>query len=105
MDYTAAIMFILPQAKWHFNGDHVPESGWTYNDIIWDDAFYPKPTESMLQDAYDKSQKVIAAGSDYRLNRSENYPTAEQQLAIIFDVGIEGWRQYIQSVKDKFPKP
>ena len=99
MDIMQAIMFIMPQAKWHFEG------GNDYEHLVWDDAFYPKPTESMLQDAYETSQKVIAAGNDYRIERIDNYPTPEQQLAIIFDVGIEGWRQYIQSVKDKFPKP
>jgi hypothetical protein len=105
MDYTAAIMFILPQAKWHFSGNTVPEGGWTYNDIVWDDLFYPKPTEQELQSAWNYSQATIRLGVDYRFKRLEHYPTAEQQLAIIFDQGIDGWKSYIQNVKNNIPKP
>jgi hypothetical protein len=105
MDYITAIMFILPQAKWKFSQETIPEGGWKYEHIIWEDLFYPKPTESMLQEAYDNSLRASEIDYDYRLKRAEHYPTAEQQLAIIFDVGIDGWRQYIQSVKNEFPKP
>jgi hypothetical protein len=105
MDYITAIMFILPQAKWKFSQETIPEGGWKYEHIIWEDLFYPKPTELMLQEAYYNSVRASEIGYDYRLQRAEHYPTAEQQLAIIFDVGIDGWCKYIQGVKDKFPKP
>jgi hypothetical protein len=103
MDYSTAIMFILPQAKWKFSGDVIPEQGWTYNDIIWEDLFFPKPTEEELATAY--KYAMISANSDYRIERSKHYPTAEQQLQMIFDLGIDGWKQRIQNVKNNIPKP
>ena len=105
MDYTAAIMFLLPQAKWTFTGDTVPEGGWQYEDIVWNDLFYPKPTEAELAVAWKYCQAMYATGEDYRLARLEHYPTAEQQLAIIYDRGLDGWREYIQNVKANIPKP
>jgi hypothetical protein len=103
MNYTAALMFILPQAKWRFSGDVIPEGGWTYNDIIWEDLFHPKPTEAELETAWKYSQASME--NDYRLQRLEHYPSADQQLAIIFDRGIDGWKEYIQNVKNNIPKP
>lgn len=98
MDIVQALMFILPQAKWHFEGD-----GTDYENIVWDDLFYPKPSKEELQTAY--KYAILSNASDYRLNRLKHYPTAEQQLAIIFDLGIDGWKSYIQNVKNNIPKP
>jgi hypothetical protein len=98
MDITQSIMFIMPLAKWHLEG------GNGYENLVWDDLFYPKPSEEQLEEAYDLSQKAIEAQSDYRLLRREHYPTAEAQLAMIFDVGIDGWKSYIQNVKNNIPK-
>jgi hypothetical protein len=98
MDIIAAIMFIIPQAKWHLDGD-----GTNYENLVWDDLFYPKPTKEELETAYKYSK--LGSQFDYRLKRLEHYPTAEQQLDIIFDIGIDGWKSYIQNIKDNIPKP
>lgn len=105
MDITQALMFIMPMAKYRFNGDSIPEGGWKYEDIIWEDLFYPKPSEQQLIDAYELSKVTYASGSDYRTLRRDHYPTAEQQLALIYDIGIEGWKEYIKNVKQNIPKP
>jgi len=98
MDIMQSIMFIMPLAKWHLEG------GNTYENLVWDDLFYPKPTKEQLQEAYNLSQKAIETKTDYRLMRKDHYPTAEEQLAIIFDVGLDGWKNYIQNIKDNIPK-
>ena len=103
MDYRTALMFILPQAKWHLSGDQMPEGGWAYNDIIWDDLFFPKPTEEELIMAYKYAMASI--GNDYRIQRREHYPTADQQLQMIYDLGIDGWKACIQNIKNNIPKP
>lgn len=106
MDIVQAIMFMMPMAKYRFNGDTIPAEGWTYEDLIWDDLFFPKPTKEQLEEAYKLS---VAAYSnpegDYRNLRKEHYPTAEQQLAIIYDIGIDGWKEYIKNVKQTIKKP
>jgi hypothetical protein len=103
MDYALAIMFILPQAKWRYSSDTIPEQGWTYNDIVWEDLFFPKPTEQELATAY--KYATLSANTDYRLERQKHYPTPDQQLQMIFDLGIDGWKAKIQNVKDNIPKP
>lgn len=106
MDIVQALMFIMPMAKYHFTGDVMPVEGWKYEDLIWDDLFYPKPTEQQLQDAYDLSVATFKnPDGDYRTKRVEHYPTAEAQLAMIYDLGIEGWKEYIKNVKLNIPKP
>lgn len=93
-------MFLCPQAKFHFEGEPA-ETGWTYDNLVWDDLFFPKPTLEELQIAH----KYSMISNDYRLERLKHYPTADQQLAIIFDKGIEGWKECIQNVKNAIPKP
>jgi hypothetical protein len=90
-------MFILPQAKYHFDGEQ------TYENLIWDDLFFSKPTLEELQTA--EKYALLSGISDYRIERSKHYPTAEQQLQIIYDLGIDGWRNCITNVKNNIPKP
>jgi hypothetical protein len=102
MNYLTALMFILPQAKWRLTSP-MPENGWTYDDIIWLDLFYPKPTDEELKMAYKYTS--LSVTDDYRIKREEQYPSAEKQLAMIFDIGLDGWRDRIQNIKDNIPKP
>ena len=106
MDIVQALMFIMPMAKYHFTGDTVPEGGWKYEDLVWDDLFYPKPSKQQLEEAYALSVATYSSkDGDYRTTRKDHYPTVEEQLALIYDIGIDGWKQYIKNVKDNIPKP
>jgi hypothetical protein len=104
MNITAAIMWIMPMAKYHFEGDK-PETDWSYDNLVWDDKFYPKPTLKQLEEAHHYSVLAMQTGYDYRIERSKQYPTAEQQLQMIFDLGVDGWKERIQNVKNNVPKP
>ena len=97
MNIINALMFILPQAKYHFDGEQ------TYENLIWDDLFFPKPTLEELQTA--EKYALLSVTNDYRIERSKHYPTADQQLQMIFDLGVEGWKERIQNVKNNIPKP
>ena len=90
-------MFILPQAKYHFDGEQ------TYENLIWDDLFFSKPTLEELKTA--EKYALLSVTNDYRIERSKHYPTAEQQLQMIFDLGVDGWKERIQNVKNNIPKP
>lgn len=37
--------------------------------------------------------------------RKEDYPTVEEQLDKIFHEGLDAWKEQIQAIKDKHPKP
>ena len=99
-----ALMFYKPEAKWSFDQSVEPENI-TYDNIIWEDAYYTKPTEDQLQQFYDQSVKTYSANTDYRKIRQRNYPSVEEQLDTIFHEGVDSWKQKIQLVKDKYSKP
>jgi hypothetical protein len=42
---------------------------------------------------------------DYKYNRRNEYPSIEEQLDTIFHDGLDVWKEQIQAIKDKYPKP
>ena len=40
----------------------------------------------------------------YKYNRAAEYPSIVDQLDDIYHNGIDGWKETIKSVKDKYPK-
>jgi hypothetical protein len=40
----------------------------------------------------------------YKINRSLEYPSIEDQLDDIYHNGIDGWKATIKTIKDKYPK-
>ena len=41
---------------------------------------------------------------EYKYNRQAEYPTIVDQLDDIYHNGIDGWKETIKAVKDKYPK-
>jgi hypothetical protein len=41
----------------------------------------------------------------YKFKRAAEYPSIADQLDKIFHDGIDEWKETIQAVKDKYPKP
>ena len=41
----------------------------------------------------------------YKFQRAAEYPSIADQLDKIFHDGIDEWKETIQAVKDKYPKP
>ena len=95
MNIVAALMFLCPTAKFHFDG----EPG--YATLVWDDLYHDKPTMEDLVEAW---EAMKAASADYLLKRRAAYPTVEEQLDTIFHYGIDEWRARIQKIKDAIPK-
>ena len=78
-----------------------------------------------VQDDFDLSKTIIAEdgksvsipnsisatefltrySADYVQKRVNEYPSIEDQLDKIFHEGIESWKNSIQEIKDKYPKP
>mgnify|MGYP001159353728 CR=1 FL=1 len=42
---------------------------------------------------------------EYKYNRRNEYPSIEEQLDTIFHEGLDVWKEQIQAIKDKYPKP
>ena len=87
IDRIKAISSLRPGAEWTDRG----------GELEWLDDHQRKPSEDEIAEEIKRS--------NYIKNRSDEYPTIEDQLDMIFHDGIEVWRDKIQSVKDKYPKP
>ena len=42
---------------------------------------------------------------EFQRKRKLEYPKIEDQLDLLFHKGVDGWKEEIQKVKDKYPKP
>jgi len=42
---------------------------------------------------------------EYSTSRKKEYPSLEEQLDTIFHGGLDAWKEQIQAIKDKYPKP
>ena len=79
--------------------------------IINDDtgAFKEDGTEvTLVQSDIDAARATIDAeyaALDYARKRAAEYPSVVDQLDKMFHSGFQAWKDEIQKVKDKYPKP
>lgn len=60
--------------------------------------------EEVLRVEWVMNEKVQKE-NEYKVLRSDAYPSIPDQLDIIFHEGIDAWKTVIQEVKDRYPKP
>ena len=48
---------------------------------------------------------AYVAANEYKSKRAAEYPNIADQLDTLFHEGIDGWKETIQAVKTKYPKP
>lgn len=78
--------------------------GEEYASLQWFGTEETKPSQEILQECWD--QYVFEREKNkYKDLRAADYPPVVDQLDLIFNGGIDGWRAVIQAVKDKYPKP
>lgn len=68
------------------------------------DKDFVAPTEKEIQKELKRLQKEYD-NNEYQRKRKLEYPSIESQLDTIFNHGIDAWKEQIQAVKDKYPKP
>ena len=98
-----ALMFFAPTANWAIS-EGANDENVSYDEIIWNDLFYIKPTESELSKLYEDSVVAYENNSTYKFERRNSYPPVEEQLDMIFHHGIDAWKERIQAIKDIIPK-
>jgi|TARA_Y100000289_G_C3860178_1_gene118106 hypothetical protein len=92
-----AITRINPDAKVSVSGSDIDTC-----EIEWHDETTPiskddiKVKMNELQDEYNSNK--------YQRDRKNEYPMIEDQLDDIYHNGIDGWKETIKAVKDKYPK-
>jgi len=90
------ILFKHPQAEFAVSD--------TYDSLLWHDSAIPKPTEADIA-AWGEELAQFLEDTQYRQNRRAEYPSIQDQLELIYEQGIEGWRAEIEKIRQKYPKP
>ena len=90
-----SILAINPKAEVSVEENDVKKITW-HNDTtpIAEADILVKQKE--LQTAYD--------AKEYQRNRASEYPSIADQLDDLYHNGIDGWKETIKAIKDKYPK-
>lgn len=93
-----ALHSLRPGAQWSLNGN-------TYEGLQWfDENDLPPPTEEEIQTEIERLQQEWE-NNEYQRDRVVEYPSIEDQLDILYHKGYDGWKEEINKVKEKYPKP
>ena len=83
-----------------------PKSKWTALDqeLTWLDSSQTEPTATEIANEI-KRLEDVATSEEYKRKRATEYPSVVDQLDKMFHSGFQAWKDEIQKVKDKYPKP
>jgi uncharacterized coiled-coil DUF342 family protein len=98
MDIFKAVLSLQPDAKFLLTGNE-------YENLIWfDENELPPPTkEEVLEEAQKLQQEY--ENNQYQRDRAVEYPSIQDQLDILYHKGYDGWKEEINKLKEKYPKP
>ena len=85
-----------PTAEWVWTGTD-------YSGLQWHDSS-TKPTESEINAEVTRLQADYDS-KKYQRDRAAEYPSVVDQLDKMFHSGFQAWKDEIQKVKEKYPKP
>ena len=88
-----AILSLVPGAEVTVRGEEVE----------WINPSVAPVTESQIATEIARLQAEYNA-KEYQRKRAVEYPSIADQLDTLFHEGIDGWKETIQAVKDKYPK-
>lgn len=98
--YPEAIASLRPGCVWRLSGDddHIGNLEWN------NENEFPPPTEEEIREEAARLQQVHE-NNEYQRKRSVSYPSIQDQLDILYHQGYDGWKEEINKIKQKYPKP
>ena len=93
---TEALSSLKPNTIWTWRGTE-------YEGLDWLDSS-TKPTEAEI-DAEVIRLQADYENKKYQRDRAAEYPSVVDQLDKMFHSGFQAWKDEIQKVKEKYPKP
>jgi uncharacterized coiled-coil DUF342 family protein len=98
MDITHALQTLRPGASWSILGED-------YENLVWsDENELPPPTEEEVNQEIERLQAEYEY-NQYQRDRASAYPSIQDQLDTLYHQGYDGWKEMIDEVKNKYPKP
>ena len=106
-DYSVASN--IHAIQWNDSSGEIEYNDGTPNATITDISSFGFETKhanekQAILDAEAKDEADRIANMTYSDKREAEYPEIEQQLDDIYHNGIDGWKNTIKAVKDKYPK-
>lgn len=92
-----ALMNLRPGATWRLYEED-------YNRLEWTDEEQTMPT---LEEVEAEIQRIkdFNNSTDYQRKRAAEYPSFADQFDLLYHGGYDAWKESIQKIKDKYPKP
>jgi hypothetical protein len=98
MNITKALLSLRPGAQWYIDGDD-------YENLVWsNENELPPPSEEEVQAEIERLQAEYEY-NQYQRDRASAYPSIQDQLDTLYHQGYDGWKEMIDEVKNKYPKP
>jgi uncharacterized coiled-coil DUF342 family protein len=98
MDITHALQSLRPGASWSILGED-------YENLVWsNENELPPPTEEEINQEIERLQAEYE-NNQYQRDRATAYPSIQDQLDTLYHQGYDGWKEMIDEVKNKYPKP
>lgn len=94
-DIAHSILAINPNAKFTVLGEDA-------SDIKWHEETTPIAEADIL--AKQKELQGDYDAKEYQRKRASEYPSIADQLDDLYHNGIDGWKETIKGIKDKYPK-
>jgi hypothetical protein len=99
MNFTIqAIQNLSPNCQFYITNNNIDELVWA------DENSLSKPTKNQIEKEI-KRLEIEYELNEYKKLRLSEYPSIEDQLDLLYHKGYEGWKDEIDKVKKKFPKP
>ena len=95
-DNHQALTSLQPTSEWTWGGFDYADLNWLGSDT--------KPTEAEIDAEVTRLENQYVT-NEYQRNRAAEYPSVVDQLDKMFHSGFQAWKDEIQKVKDKYPKP
>lgn len=92
-----ALQSLSPNAAFGIINEDIDQIDWQSSDIT-------QPSKAEILAEQTRLQEIRDA-QFYKKKRALEYPSVEEQLDLLFHGGLEQWRESIQAIKDKYPKP
>lgn len=98
VNINSALHSLRPGSQWTLYGE-------TYEGLVWDESNeLPPPTEEEINQEIERLQAEYEY-NQYQRDRAIEYPTIQDQLDTLYHQGYDGWKEEINKVKQKYPKP
>jgi len=81
-----------------------PTTEWTVSDNVVVEFAGGVPSAETLA-TWTAEYEAHLTATKYQRDRAAEYPEIVDQLDKIYHEGIDGWKDEIKAVKDKYPKP